>query len=432
VTDQDRFVLAGDAAAIPDDVAGREAIVVAIDILVRELAPLAATFFSIDAGGDVRSWPVHGQGGAPAVDVDAVARRPLGDVGDDLALPIRDGERLVAGIVVRRDTSAPAWSGQRLKLVAALQPLLEMAYEFASRSALRLDSGLPSTLTTRQREVAHMLASGASNAEIARALDISADTAKSHTRAVLSKLGAPSRRELVMRLTRRSGARASVRDRGNEAAERILSPVLVWAAERLGAVAGGCALLSPRLELVAQAWSPAPGAHRVDPAAVGRVARQLFPSSRPSETVRRALAERPRAAVLDLGSGKPLLMVLRLQGRIAGVIWLMGEANATLATRGGALALRRLHPLLELACGTATAGTPAPPTSIADLADLGLTSRELTVARLALKGRSNADIATVLKISQSTVKAHVTRILAKTGVRSRTQLIALLGGEDDA
>jgi DNA-binding CsgD family transcriptional regulator len=38
----------------------------------------------------------------------------------------------------------------------------------------------------------------------------------------------------------------------------------------------------------------------------------------------------------------------------------------------------------------------------------------------------------VLKISQSTVKAHVTRILAKTGVRSRTQLIALLGRKDDA
>ncbi len=425
-------MLAGDAAAIPDDVAGHDAIVVAIDILVRELAPLAATFFSINAGGDLRSWPVYGQGSAPAVDLDAVASGPLGDAGQDLALPIRDGERLVAGIVVRRDTSAPAWSGQRLRLVAALQPLLELAYEFALRSALRLDSGLPSTLTTRQRQVAHMLASGATNAEIARALDISADTAKSHTRAVLSKLGAPSRRELVMRLTRRSGGQVSVRDQGNGAAGRVLSPVLVWAAERVGAVAGGCALLSPRLELVAEAWSTAPRAGGVDPAAVKRVQRQLFPSARPSETVRRALAERPRTAVLDLGSGEPLLTVLRVQGRIAGVIWLLGEANATLATRDGALALRGLHPLLELACGRAIAGTRTPPTSVADLADRGLTSRELTVARLAVKGHGNADIAAVLKISQSTVKAHVTRILAKTGVRSRTQLIALLGGKDEA
>jgi DNA-binding CsgD family transcriptional regulator len=67
-----------------------------------------------------------------------------------------------------------------------------------------------------------------------------------------------------------------------------------------------------------------------------------------------------------------------------------------------------------------------PITSVGDLADRGLTERELAVARLALEGRSNADIAVALGISQSTVKHHIGRVLAKCGVRSRTQLIALV------
>jgi DNA-binding NarL/FixJ family response regulator len=50
-----------------------------------------------------------------------------------------------------------------------------------------------------------------------------------------------------------------------------------------------------------------------------------------------------------------------------------------------------------------------------------LTSRELEVLGLIVKGRSNKDIGNALKISEATVKSHVNNILSKLGVTDRTQ-----------
>jgi DNA-binding CsgD family transcriptional regulator len=55
----------------------------------------------------------------------------------------------------------------------------------------------PAGLTEREAEVLQHLASGASNAEIAAALSISARTAEHHVSAVLIKLGVDDRREAV-------------------------------------------------------------------------------------------------------------------------------------------------------------------------------------------------------------------------------------------
>jgi DNA-binding NarL/FixJ family response regulator len=55
----------------------------------------------------------------------------------------------------------------------------------------------------------------------------------------------------------------------------------------------------------------------------------------------------------------------------------------------------------------------------------GLTSRERDVVLAIAAGRSNADLARDLYMSVATVKAHVSRILAKLGLDNRTQ-IALL------
>jgi DNA-binding NarL/FixJ family response regulator len=50
----------------------------------------------------------------------------------------------------------------------------------------------------------------------------------------------------------------------------------------------------------------------------------------------------------------------------------------------------------------------------------GLSRREMDVLRLVVEGHSNPEIATSLFISPKTVRNHMTNILAKLGVESRT------------
>jgi DNA-binding NarL/FixJ family response regulator len=50
-----------------------------------------------------------------------------------------------------------------------------------------------------------------------------------------------------------------------------------------------------------------------------------------------------------------------------------------------------------------------------------LTSREREVLAAIAEGRSNREIARLLGVSEKTVKAHVSSVLAKLGVQDRTQ-----------
>lgn len=52
-----------------------------------------------------------------------------------------------------------------------------------------------------------------------------------------------------------------------------------------------------------------------------------------------------------------------------------------------------------------------------------LTEREVEVLKLVARGRSNREIAGELFLSHATVKTYVTRILAKLGLRDRTQAV---------
>ena len=67
-------------------------------------------------------------------------------------------------------------------------------------------------------------------------------------------------------------------------------------------------------------------------------------------------------------------------------------------------------------------GQPAPLVGAVAFPD-DLTSREVEVLTLIAQGLSNAEIARRLVVSEATVKTHINRLFAKTGVRDRAQAV---------
>jgi DNA-binding NarL/FixJ family response regulator len=98
-----------------------------------------------------------------------------------------------------------------------------------------------------------------------------------------------------------------------------------------------------------------------------------------------------------------------------------GRVQIAQAVRAAAAGQSVLDPqvqqrLLAAAAGAgAVAGNGAAPD--------GLTSREVEVLQLIAEGLANREIAGRLFVSEATVKSHINRLFAKTGVRDRAQAV---------
>jgi DNA-binding NarL/FixJ family response regulator len=81
-----------------------------------------------------------------------------------------------------------------------------------------------------------------------------------------------------------------------------------------------------------------------------------------------------------------------------------------------------LDPAVQERLVAAALAAPLQAAEPAELPD-GLTAREAEVLQLIASGLSNQEIAARLYLSNATVKTHVNRIFAKTGVRDRAQAV---------
>ncbi|HCL5120142.1 TPA: helix-turn-helix transcriptional regulator [Salmonella enterica] len=121
---------------------------------------------------------------------------------DMIEIFIRRGHRIIAGISLMRDI--PFSSEERLR-AQAVQPLLGLAIH----DSLQEDNDLASIFTAKEREIVGMVCEGASNKLIARQLNISLSTVKTHLRNIFAKTEVINRTELVSR-TRMSSVQHSL------------------------------------------------------------------------------------------------------------------------------------------------------------------------------------------------------------------------------
>ena len=115
----------------------------------------------------------------------------------------------------------------------------------------------------------------------------------------------------------------------------------------------------------------------------------------------------------------------RSQARLAAVLQAAGRAGEANVLAERARATARSLQAAPLLAELRSLGTPARRRTGGPGRDEQLTARELEVVTLVAAGRSNGQIARQLFISTKTVSVHVSNILAKLGVASRTEAAAV-------
>ncbi len=231
---------------------------------------------------------------------------------------------------------------------------------------------------------------------------------------------------------------AEIRLGGDGPGKALLGPTLTWATARMDVVFSACAILSGRAEPISWAWGwvgAEAGTERsrleatlrleiLRPARIAALAEEVEGDATLPTVLAPSRGDLDPGLVLlleRLGLLVPLVLVLRSQGRVAGLLWVCRAASSSGRTPEDRGALRRIHPLVEVALDAEGAGSRAG----AGGRWPELTPRELSITELAVSGARNEEIAAALGIAETTVRNHMSRILRKFRVRSRAQLIAV-------
>ena len=177
-------------------------------------------------------------------------------------------------------------------------------------------------------------------------------------------------------------------------------------------------------------------AHRLSPAVVLMDLR--MPNVDGVAATRRLAAELPavKVVVLTTFADDTSIMGALEAGAIGFLTKDAGREQIALAVRSAAAGQAVLDPLVQASllraaspagAGAGAAGasaeSPAPTAPAPEALPDDLTPREADVLRAIAAGRSNAEIATELFISEVTVKSHINHLFAKIHARSRAEAV---------
>ncbi|MDP9358924.1 MAG: LuxR C-terminal-related transcriptional regulator [Chloroflexota bacterium] len=202
---------------------------------------------------------------------------------------------------------------------------------------------------------------------------------------------------------------ARCREEGHSYGPALVLSGLAEVALKRGDHAGAAALWQERLGLTWDVWGL-----RWCLEGLGAIAIASGQNERAARLLGAAEAERERLGVV------PVPGQLRVSAtNVEAVRGALGETAFAAAWEAGRQMSR------ETARAEAAQMAQALPLASPDLAwGTGLTPRELDVLALLVEGRSNREIAETLFVSPRTVDNHVTNILAKLEVKSRTAAVA--------
>ncbi|MET0236905.1 MAG: response regulator transcription factor [Kibdelosporangium sp.] len=201
-----------------------------------------------------------------------------------------------------------------------------------------------------------------------------------------------------------------------------MTPLRVVVADDQASVREGLALMLDLLPDIEVVGAAADGQQALDLVTTQRPDAILLDLHMPVldgiETARRLTAEHPGVAIVVLttyADDNSILATLRAGARS----YLTTDADRMDIARtlhAAVAGLSVLDPQVQATLLAATApARPQPPQTLPD----GLTRREAEILALIARGRTNAEIATELFLSNNTVKTHINRIFAKTGSRDR-------------